>query len=165
MSAYLIMGVRLVVMLTFLVGMPVLALPQVADWCAARLYAPPAKRRIVAARPAPVPLPPVVQATELGARTELPWATQAEYTDAAAEIPVAAVAPPEPDLGALAAEVQSLGATFYRLEQLQREPVLYRFTAEVQSAGAVPQRAQFSATAASAAGAVRQVIDQIAAGR
>lgn len=165
MSAYLVMGVRLVVLLTFLVGMPVLALPQVADWCGARLYAPPAKRRIVAARPSPMPPLPVVKATALGDRTELPWVAQAEYCTTAPITSASVTSLPEPDLGALAAEVQTLGATFYRLDQLRKEPALYRFTAQVESDGPVPQRAQFSATAASPAGAVQQVIDQITAGR
>jgi len=69
------------------------------------------------------------------------------------------------DLGELAAEVQSLGATFYRLDQVGSSPDRYQFTAQVAHPGDVPQRAQYSATATRPGDAMQQVIDQIKAGR
>ncbi len=165
MTAYAIMGIRLVLVLTFLIGMPVLALPQVADWCEARLYAPSPKRRIVAARVLPTTKPTVVPVVAIGDRTPLPWADQAEYAEPVTEPTRPPTAATTPDLGALAAEVQALGATFYRLEQVGKSPGLYQFTAQFERAGAVPQRTQFVATAPQPADAIQQVIDQIQAGR
>ena len=164
MTAYAIVGIRLALVLTFLIGMPVLALPQVANWCEAQLYAPKAKRRIVAARVLPA-TPTVVPVAALGDRTPLPWIAHADHIEAAEDPSPAPAAEPAQDLGALAAEVQTLGATFYRLDQVQSSPDQYQFTAQVALPGAVPQRAQYSATAARPGDAMQQVIDQMRAGR
>lgn len=164
MSRYVVLGVRLLLVLGFLIGMPILALPPVANWCETQLYAPTPQRRVIAARPLPGSADKPVA---IGERTLLPWIEQTTYVELPSE-PAPATEPPvaEPvDLNFLAAQVQALGATFYRLEQLPADGGLYRFTAEFQSDGPVPKRAHYTATAAEPAMAIESVIDQISAGR
>jgi hypothetical protein len=160
MSRYVNVGTRLLLVLGFLVGMPILALPPVAAWCEQGLYPQP-KRRVVAARP--LPKPPV---EPLGTR---PWpkmpptVAQVEYLAPDSTLPLVTRAPD--DLEALAAEVQALGASSYRLEQVQTEPLLFRFVAEFESAGVPPRRWQHVATNRDPAAAMRKVLAEILAER
>lgn len=168
MTRFAVQGVRAALVLTFLLAMPILALPPVAAWFEARLYPPPARRRVVAARPAPAELAPTSSATPLGERTPLPWVAPVAYESLAE--PNEPTAPPESsaaqrDLDQLAAVIQSLGATYYRLEQVASPAGHFRFSAELQAAGDPPQRRQYSATASSPELAMQQVIDQMRAGR
>jgi hypothetical protein len=136
----LIKGIRLVVVLIFLVGMPVLALPPVADWCEGWLYPQTVSRRASPAvhQPAPHPLPENV--------------TPATFTSPAP--------PPAESLDVLLAQVRSLGAADYRLEE-PGESGQYRFVAEFRVEGPLPRRWQYAGVAAEPDAAVRDVIAQI----
>lgn len=161
MMRYVVVALRLLLIMVFLVGMPVLALPPVADWCEAQLYAR-AGRRVVAARPSPTPK--VVAVTEVSTdKTPLLDVSQARYLEPAAALP--AKEPERADPARLAAEVESLGATFYRLEQLQEQPPLYRFIAQFERAADVPVREQFAANGSDPGAAIADVITQIRARR
>jgi hypothetical protein len=158
MTSHFLNCIRLCVVLACLVGMPVLAMPSVAEWCEARIYSVPQRRQIIFADE------PVQPASVAMLDTVALWDFPTQL--ASFEQPVAESVPEaEPDLDALAAEVRQLGATFYRLELVEQSPQLYRFTAQFEEPGDLPRRWQQSATHTDPALAIRQVIDDIYARR
>ncbi len=158
MTSHFLICIRLGVVLACLVGMPVLAMPSVAKWCEAQIYSVPQRRQIVLAEDAAAN-PPATVSTAIALRD---FSTQL----ASFEQPIAESVPEaEPDLDALAAEVRQLGATFYRLELVEQSPQLYRFTAQFEAQGDLPQRWQHSAIHTDPTMAIRQVIAEINARR
>jgi hypothetical protein len=151
---YVIKGIRLLIVLAFLVGMPVLALPPVADWCESRIYPPPARREIASA-----PVKKVSSEPSFSVRSEEPTAIQPASFDDPVESPGGET------LGSLLDELHSLGAADYRLDEVAGEPPQFRLVAEFRSEGPLPQRWQYSATDADPQTAVRDVIQQILADR
>jgi hypothetical protein len=157
MPSYAITALRLVLIMSFLAAMPVLALPPVADWCEGQIYGQPS-RRVIAARPLPTPAPGVASTGATDWPDEIWDASQAAFEVSVAQSP----AGQQGDLTELARQVEALGASFYRLEHLQEQPPLYRFTAQFSEQGDVPRRWQHSATREDAASAMQQVIREIA---
>ena len=158
MTSHFLICIRLSVVLACLVGMPVLAMPSVAKWCEAQIYPVPQRRQIVLDGEATA-IPPATESNSIALRD---FSAQL----ASFEQPIVEAVPEaELDLNALAAEVRQLGATFYRLELVEQSPQLYRFTAQFEHQGDLPERWQHSATHADPALAIRQVIADINARR
>ena len=142
---YVVKGVRILVVLTFLVGMPILALPSVADWCERQIY-PAAAPRVVA------------PASDTALR---------ESSPAAQAVLATAIEPPAnaETLDSLLTELRSLGAADYRLDEMQTDPPQFRMVAEFRSEGPLPKRWQYTANGENPQSAVREVIRQILADR
>lgn len=164
-------GLRLLVVLAFLLAMPVLALPPVADWCEAQLYPPPARRRVVTARPPPLaaaPAPVSAASPTVDRSVQTAGFEQSAAPDGSAVGQMATYERPAPtgpdELARLAAEVQRLGATFYRLEMADPAIPTYRFVAQFERPGLPPARWQAAAIDRDPAEAIRQVIAQVSAG-
>lgn len=170
-----ITAVRLLVVLTFLVGMPVLALPQSIDWVAEHLYpAPIAKVRLASPAPpfevATVAHEVPVESLESGAATSLESLGLAHpFENAAIATPVE-IANPAPIITperrrelmiACEAELQQLGATFYRLEAVDDEGSAYRFIAQFEESGGLPERFQRMTTHADPLVAMQEMVAQV----
>lgn len=183
MLGRMLMSVRLLVVLAFLVGMPLLALPDVADWCEGHLYPPLAHRQrpAVVSRPLQMLIEPITQAIERPA-AQFDQITRnvepASFTHPfesrvhAAQIEHGAVTPlPAPprdlladrqEIAKLEAELQQLGATFYRLESPKAPNLPFQFIAqfERQVAG-LPERFQLTTSDLDPLVAMRQMVEQV----
>ena len=151
---YVIKGIRLLIVLAFLVGMPVLALPPVADWCESRIYPPPVRREIA-----------IAPATKITAEPPFPAIVDGPTAIQPASFDTPVESPPCDTVGSLLNELHSLGAADYRLDEVAGEPPQFRLVVEFRSEGPLPQRWQYSATDADPQTAVRDVIQQILADR
>lgn len=171
MLGRMMIAVRLTVVLTFLVGMPLLALPQVADWCEAKLYVSAvAKHSQIAAKPGPAhPSPPAFfpRAIEPASFTH-PFESTAHAASPEGATPTAPVAsaPHDPladrqEIAQLEAELQRLGAIFYRLEAPESPSLTYRFVAQFERQAGLPERFQVTTTHADPLVAIRQMVDQV----
>jgi hypothetical protein len=148
---YVVKGMRLLVVLTFLVGMPVLALPPVADWCERQIYrdSPPSDFNSDPEKTVTALQQPELFTPEVRAGFKAP-----------AEPPVE-----QESMDALLAELRSLGVDDYQLDEVAGEPPHYRLVAEFRSDGPLPERWQYSAVGEKPQFAVREAIRRILADR
>lgn len=162
-----IIVIRFFVVTAFLVGMPILALPQIADWVTERLYgssnhaSQPVAAQVTASRPvqvqAPVPVDPPLGTEPNSQSLESP--PSAPFPEFPARS--GAQVPDREQLASYEAELQSLGAIFYRLEYLESDPAAFRLTAQFERRGPLPERFQTSTTAADPAAAMQAMIEQV----
>jgi hypothetical protein len=145
---------RALVVLFFLVGMPLLAIPGVLEW----LRGDPVERRLRVLHD----LPPAATGTESALVEKVSTAVflQPEQTpEITSSASTSTSTSTSKELEQLAAEIQALGATFYRLERVSDAPdAAYRFTAQFLGGGTPPRRMNLEATAADPQVAMRDVL-------
>lgn len=159
-----LMAVRVLIVVAFLVGMPVLALPQIADWVTAEIYfsavgkvskpgAPQVEAPVVKASPKIMPVVALETVGSLNSPPPDPFPTFPARSEPATS--------QREQLAACETELQNLGAIFYRLEQVPGEAANFRLIAQFERAEPLPERFQVTTTAADPASAMRQMIDQV----
>lgn len=139
---------RSLVVLSFLVGMPLLAIPGVLEW----LRGEPVEHRLRVLHD----LPPVATSTESALAEEV---STAIFLQPEKPPEITSSTSTSKELEQIAAEIQALGATFYRLERVSDAPdAEYRFMAQFLSGGSPPRRMNLEATAADPQAAMREVL-------
>ena len=147
---------RVVVVLAFLIGMPLLAIPGVVEWLRSGPASP--HTSIVAGHlthKGPVlSEPPVLTPQDTTQEIASAIFLQSVKASESASLPSSRA-----ELERIAAEIQALGATFYRLDRISDAPgAEYRFTAQFLRGGTPPRRMTFEATSADPQQAMRQVL-------
>jgi hypothetical protein len=178
MLARLTVFARLLVVLTFLVGMALLSLPPVTEWCTGHLYPPnPAHRARSHGRQTvgTVASPEVPRSGELSYGEHQPsyFVQASHFTQSMDSVPLAEpidayirpvpknLQTPEQEMAQLEARLQSLGVTYYQMHIAQASPLTYRITAQFERSGVLPTRSQWSITAADPLAAMQQMVEHV----
>jgi hypothetical protein len=155
---------RVVVVLVFLFGMPLLAIPGVLEWLREGVESP----RLRTMANAPVEgssVPPQVahNGVSLVEEQSASEVTSALFLESVKTTETASLASSRTELEELAAKIQAQGATFYRLDRISDSPEAgYRFTAQFLRGGTPPRRMNLEATDADPRRAMQQVLAQAA---